>query len=81
MIEPPAAKLLLTVEEAAAQLAIGRSLAYELVLRGELPSVRIGRCRRIACADLKRFVDGLRDQALDLENQSSDRSETKLNPG
>ena len=33
----------LTVEEAARVLGIGRSLAYELVSRGELPSVRLGR--------------------------------------
>ena len=30
-------------EEAARVLGIGRSLAYELVSRGELPSVRLGR--------------------------------------
>jgi hypothetical protein len=32
---PPAAKLLLTVEEAAEHLAFGRTLAYALVAAGE----------------------------------------------
>lgn len=37
------ARLTLTVEEAAALLGISRALAYELVSRGELPSLRLGR--------------------------------------
>lgn len=39
--------LVLTVEEAAAELRIGRSAAYEAVRRGELPAVRIGRSLRV----------------------------------
>jgi len=35
--------LVYTVSEAAELLGIGRSTAYELVARGELPTVRIGR--------------------------------------
>jgi excisionase family DNA binding protein len=38
---------ILTVEEMAAFLGIGRSLAYSLVKRGEIPSVRLGRLYRI----------------------------------
>ena len=37
------ARLTLTVEEAASLLGISRALAYELVGRGELPSLRLGR--------------------------------------
>jgi excisionase family DNA binding protein len=33
----------LTVEEAAEALGIGRTLAYEAVRRGEIPTIRIGR--------------------------------------
>jgi len=33
----------LTVEEAARYLRIGRRLAYEMVKAGELPSLRLGR--------------------------------------
>ena len=51
--------LLVTVEEAARRLGIGRSLAYELMGSGELPSVRIGRCRRISVEALSRFVDSI----------------------
>jgi excisionase family DNA binding protein len=35
--------LTLTVEEAARLLGISRALGYELVARGELPCVRLGR--------------------------------------
>ena len=36
-------RLALTVSEAGALLGISRALAYELVARGELPAVRLGR--------------------------------------
>lgn len=36
-------RLTLTVEEAAALLGISRGLTYELVRRGELPVLRLGR--------------------------------------
>ncbi|MEZ5280564.1 MAG: helix-turn-helix domain-containing protein [Acidimicrobiales bacterium] len=40
-------RLVYSVSEAAELLGIGRSTAYELVARGELPSVAIGRRRVI----------------------------------
>lgn len=55
----PAARLLLTVEEAAEMLGIGRTLAYALVSAGELPSVTLGRLRRIPVAGLRTWVDNL----------------------
>jgi excisionase family DNA binding protein len=38
---------LLRVEEAAAYLGIGKGLAYEMVRRGDLASVRLGRLVRV----------------------------------
>ncbi len=38
-----AAPLVLSVPEAAELLGISRTLAYELVVRGELPSIHLGR--------------------------------------
>jgi len=53
-------RLLLTVEEAAERLSIGRTKAYELMASGELESVTIGRCRRIPVEALEPFVSALR---------------------
>ena len=47
---------LLTVVDAAEHLRISRSKVYELLADGELPSVRIGRTRRIAMSALAEFV-------------------------
>lgn len=49
-------KLLLTVEEAAHRMSIGRSHLYELLRRGEVPSIRLGRARRIPVSALSEFV-------------------------
>jgi excisionase family DNA binding protein len=50
---------LLRVEEAAEWLGLGRTKAYELVYRGVLPSVTIGRSRRVPVAALYAFVERL----------------------
>ena len=47
---------LLTIVEAAQHLGISRSKLYELLSAGELPSVRIGRMRRITLSALEKFV-------------------------
>ncbi|MFJ8110040.1 excisionase family DNA-binding protein [Streptomyces sp. NPDC096132] len=39
--------VLLTVEEAARRLRIGRTLCYQLIRSGELESIDIGRLRRV----------------------------------
>ena len=51
-------KLLLTVTETSEVLAISRSKLYELLNSGHLPSVYIGRSRRIRVKDVQDFVDG-----------------------
>ncbi len=59
------ARLLLTIEEAADQLGIGRTLVYALVKAGEVESVQIGRLRRIPADALPAFLDRLRGLAAD----------------
>ena len=53
-------RLLLTVEEAADRLGIGRTLMYALVKDGDIESVRIGRLRRIPADALPAYLDQLR---------------------
>ncbi|MGH9070608.1 MAG: helix-turn-helix domain-containing protein [Acidimicrobiales bacterium] len=52
-------KLLLTVEEAAEALSVGRSKLYELLASGQLESVRVGGCRRVSVDSLIDFVGRL----------------------
>ena len=47
---------LITIPVAAARLGLSRSKLYELIADGELPTVRIGRARRIAVDDLRLFI-------------------------
>jgi excisionase family DNA binding protein len=49
-------RLLLTVEEAADALHIGRSKVFDLIRCGELDSVKIGRLRRIPEDSLHAFM-------------------------
>ncbi len=56
------APLLLTLDEAARSLSMSKRTVEDLVYRGDLPSVRVGRCRRIAAQDLADYVDGLRQE-------------------
>jgi excisionase family DNA binding protein len=52
-------RLLLTFEEAAEMLGIGRTSLYRLVWAGRLTPVRIGRSVRFSCAQLEVFVSSL----------------------
>jgi excisionase family DNA binding protein len=61
----PTTPLLLTVEQAADRLGIGRTLAYALVSAGEIESVQIGRLRRIPADALPAFLDRLRGLTAD----------------
>jgi len=56
----PLNKLLVTPDEAAELLSIGRSKLYELLAEGAVESVRVGTCRRIPVQALKDFVSSLR---------------------
>lgn len=46
----------LTVEEAARRLGVGRTTMYALLASGEVPSVTIGRLRRIPAEALNDYV-------------------------
>lgn len=48
---------LLTIAEAAEQLAIGRTTLYALMASGEIASVKIGRSRRIRPEALDAFIE------------------------
>lgn len=59
--EPDPTTLLVTIDEAARRLSIGRSHVYEVMRRGRLRSVQIGRSRRILERDLDAFIGQLLD--------------------
>ena len=50
-------KMLLKPSEVAEALGIGRSLIYELIAQGQIPSVRLGRCIRVPAEALKRWLE------------------------
>ncbi len=52
-------RVLLTVEEAAQQLGIGRTLMFKLVKAGEIASVTIGRLRRVPASAVREYAAGL----------------------
>jgi excisionase family DNA binding protein len=63
-------QLLVTPEEAARRLSVGRTTIYELMSSGELQSVNIGRCRRVPVSSLSLFVSKLiGDVAVELRRR------------
>jgi excisionase family DNA binding protein len=52
--------LLLTVEEAARRLGIGRTVCYRLISMGELESVTVGRLRKVPAEAVSEYVARLR---------------------
>ena len=50
-------KLLYRVETAASKCEMGRSKFWELVMSGEIPSIKIGRSRRIPAAALDAWIE------------------------
>lgn len=56
---PAGERLLLTTEEAADVLRVGRTTVYALIKAGELRPVHIGRSCRLSHAELKRYVSRL----------------------
>jgi len=58
----PDYKVLVSVEEAAAMLSIGRTSVYMLVRHNELQSTKIGRTRRVLVSSLHDYVSRLMTQ-------------------
>lgn len=56
--------ILLTVEEAAERLQIGRTAVYELIRRGRLPVVKIGRLTRVRPEALEAFCRATEKEGL-----------------
>jgi excisionase family DNA binding protein len=56
-------RLLLTVPEAAAALAISRSKLYELLAAGTVPSIRIDGSRRVPVTGLQAYIAALLAEA------------------
>ncbi len=52
--------LLLTIVQAAAALSVGRSTVYEMIARGELDVVHLGRAVRVPVCAVEELVEGLR---------------------
>jgi len=61
--------LVLTMEDAAERLCIGRTMMYSLVKAGAIESVRIGRLRRVPTEALDEFV---RQLQLDNADEADD---------
>ncbi len=49
-------ELLLSIDEAARRLSCGRSYLYELIRRGEIVSVKLGRSRRVPVQALQDYA-------------------------
>ena len=49
-------KLLLEPEEAFEMLGVRRSKGYKMLLNGELPSIKIGRLRRVPLEELRKWI-------------------------
>ncbi|MFE1104118.1 excisionase family DNA-binding protein [Nocardiopsis alba] len=52
----PESKILLTVEEAADRLSLGRTSVFALIAANEIRSVKIGKARRIVASSLHDYV-------------------------
>src|SRR4051812_45552262 len=73
--------LLLTPEEAAKLLRVGRTTVYALMKAGELRPVHIGRSCRISHAELERFVSRLDAPPPSVPRRSPARRRTSTDLG
>ena len=59
MSEQAVSPLLVSVERAAELLGVGRTLVYEMLRAGSLPSIALGRRRLVPVKGLEAFVEQL----------------------
>jgi excisionase family DNA binding protein len=52
-------RVLLTAEEAAERLGIGRTFMFKLIRTGEIESVQIGRLRRVPASEIQEYANRL----------------------
>ena len=54
--------ILVSVVEVARMLSIGRTIAWELVRKQKIKSVKIGRTRRVPIAAIQEYIERLTDE-------------------
>lgn len=57
--EAPTPRLMLTVEQAAEAIGVGRTTMFALIKTGEIQSVRIGRLRRVPADEIDAYTQRL----------------------
>jgi excisionase family DNA binding protein len=67
-LPPRDTKVLLSVEEAAERLDIGRSTFYALIRNRQIRTIHVGRLRKVPVESLREFVDRQRAQHPDLDD-------------
>ncbi len=50
-------KRLLSADELARELGVGRTTAYALLWSGQIPSMKVGRLRKVRREDVQAFID------------------------
>jgi excisionase family DNA binding protein len=58
-------KIAFSVAEACSSIGIGRSLFYELVARGDIPAIKLGRRTLVRSEYLKRYIASLPKAKID----------------
>ena len=57
--QPPPPRILLTVEQAAEMIGIGRTTMFALIKSGDVQSVRVGRLRRVPLDQVHTYTNRL----------------------
>jgi excisionase family DNA binding protein len=55
--------IVMTVNEAARAARLSRSFLYLKIRSGDLPTLKVGRARRVRVSDLSAWLDGMKEVA------------------